>query len=425
MRRDGAGGAIGRPRGHTADVHTRFRLYRPRPDHPDWGRLDEQARELAGDLLPRLASGGRSDGRRRRRAYLTFARNYLRNLGLVRAGREDLRPLYFIWTVNRECNFDCAYCDDHRGRKYPDLPRDGALSTEDAVRVLRVMRTGTPSVYFAGGEPTLRPDLAALSAAAAGLDYYPIIVNTNGSVIDRRLASDGWRSWLSHTDIVVVSLDALGTSTLADLWGYRRPEEVLRNLLLLRRLSRPLGFELMVNTVIGPGRIDDARDVLDFANDLGIGFAPVPENVGPGVHPGLLDSAGYRDLADVIVARKRAGHRISGSARLNRRLLSAAPLQCRNTLKPHIDFDGRLFWPCKASVNVAPERIDVLDHDSVDELYAAASRRVDPTRFHGPARNQCGADCCWAQNYTTDEYVFGMRHPLHLASEVLGFSTGR
>ncbi len=121
------------------------------------------------------------------------------------------------------------------------------------------------------------------------------------------------------------------------------------------------------------------------------------------------------------MARKRAGRRISGSARMNQRLLGAAPLDCKNTLKPHVDHDGRLVWPCKACVNVKPVYVPVNDFDDVDALWAHCSALVSPHRFQGPAANQCGAACNWAQNYTTDEYAHGLRHPLSLLGAVANF----
>jgi hypothetical protein len=131
-----------------------------------------------------------------------------------------------------------------------------------------------------------------------------------------------------------------------------------------------------------------------------------------------LASPEYRELAELICERKKGGHLITGSLRMNQRLLSAAPHDCRNTLKPHIDFDGKLVWPCKASVNVDPEYVDVLDFDDVDALYAAAAARVDPTGFHGDGPEQCGANCNWAQNYSTDAYVHGLSRPWSLLGDV-------
>lgn len=404
-----------------------FHLYQPSPGHPDWARLQSEARELAATLRPSLERPRRGwvESRRRGHAYATTARNYALNRRLLRSGRADLRPLYFIWTLLRTCNFRCSYCDDHQGHRYPELPLEGTLDTATGLRLLRIMRTRTPSVYFSGGEPTLRKDLPQLARAARDLDYFPIIINTNGSVIDRLLALPDWRTWLADMDIIVVSLDALDLDLLGRMWVTPHPERVVRNLLLLRELANEFGFKLMVNTVIQPGLVTHADAVLDLANDLGIWFCPVPMNCGPAMHAALRDDPQYRALADKILERKRAGYPISGSHRLLQRLLHGAGLDCFNTLKPHIDHDGTLFWPCKACVNVPPARIDVLAYPDIDALYEAARQQIDPARFHGDGPTQCGAHCNWAQNYTTDAYADGIRHPSHLLSEIVEFVRGR
>lgn len=382
---------------------------------------------MARRLVPRLQAPRRGlpDLRRRWHSYATTGRNFLINRRLIRAGREDLRPLYFIWTLLRTCNFRCEYCDDHRGQRYPDLPNDDVLSTDDGLQLLRVMRTGAPSVYFSGGEPTLRKDLPTLTRAARDLDYFPIIINTNGSIIDSLLERDAWRTWLADTDIVIVSLDALDLPTLQRMWVHPHPERVLRNLLLLRELSGPLRFKLMVNTVIQPDAAAHARDVLNFANDLGIWFCPVPVNTGATIDLGLRGEPDYLAVARLILHRKDEGYLISGSSRMLQRLLWSEPLTCRNTLKPHIDYDGHLFWPCKSSLNVEPQRLRVLDFTDVESLYQHATNRLDPTRFHGPGPRQCGTNCNWAQNYSTDTYAYGVQHPLSLLHDIAEFLTGK
>jgi len=400
-----------------------FRRYTPRPGDPDWRRLVGEARALAARLLPRLApppSRG-VDRLRALAAHGTAAENYAINYRRHRAGREDLLPLYFIWTTHRGCNFRCTYCDDHRGRSYPDLPKDGTLSTSQGKLLQTIMRTRTPSVYYAGGEPTLRGDLPELLRHARELAYYPISINTNGSVIHRQLARPRWRTALADLDIVVVSIDRLDLTAAAELWKHDRPEEVFRNLLLLRELAGPMRFKLMINTVIQPGHVSEALAVLDLANDLGLHFAPVPMNVGPRVHPGLRVDPEYPVFVEELLSRKRSGAPIVGSLRMNRRLLRSEPKACRNTLKPHVDHDGHLIWPCKSAMNVAPVKLNVLDYSGVDALYAAACKEVEPTRFHGQARNQCGAECNWAQNYSTDAYVHGLEHPLSMVKDVAAF----
>ncbi len=400
-----------------------FRRYVPQPGHPDFPTLQREAQQLAARLMPRLEKPrtGAAEWKRRGRAWHTAANNYVENRKRTRAGRGDLLPLYFIWTTLRPCNFRCTYCDDHQGAKYPELDGRGKLSTAQGKRLLQIMRSRTPSVYFAGGEPTLRKDLPELTRAARDLDYYPLVLNTNGSLFHRLLEKPEWRGFLADIDVLVVSLDALHLGTLERLWVTPRPEDVLRNLLALRLLAPTLGFKLMVNTVIQPGLIPEARAVLDFAADMGIVFCPVPMNSGPHIDTRVQQDPQYAALVKTILERKRSGQKIAGSLRMNQRLLSAAPLQCRNTVKPHIDHDGRLAWPCKASVNVTPETINVLDFETVDQLYAHASTLVSPTDFHGPAKNQCGASCNWAQNYTSDAYAHGVEHPTALLTEAVDF----
>lgn len=366
-------------------------------------------------LLPELTRPSRvEDAARRAAAYRTALASYVENRRRARRGREDLLPLYFIWTVSRRCNFLCEYCDDHRGRRYPELPRDGELDTAAGLEVLRTMRTRCPSVYFAGGEPTLRDDLPVWLREARALRYFPTILNTNGSAIVKRLRQPAWRTALADLDVIVVSLDALDPRVLSAMWGYPRPAEVIEAIHVLAALAAPLRFSLMVNCVIQPGRVAHARAVLDFARDLEIGFAPVPVNVGPTVDVALRDDPEYADFVELVLARKREGQRIAGSERMLRRLLSSAKLACRNTLKPHVDHDGKLFWPCKASVAVEPVTLDVREFDHVDALYARAAAELDPRGFSA----RCGARCNWAQNYTTDAYAHGLTHPASLLAEV-------
>lgn len=403
-----------------------FRAYAPGPGHPDWQALARDARRLATAIAPRLdrPQPGHRRLLRRASAARTVTTNYVENRRRHGLGRDDLLPLYFIWTVLRPCNFRCTYCDDHRGERYPDLSARGCLDTAQGKRLLEVMRTATPAVYFAGGEPTLRPDLPELVRHARDLDYYPIVVNTNGSLIRRRLGEERWRSFFADVDVVVVSLDALRLDLLAGMWGVARPEEVISGLLLLRELADAQRFRLLVNTVVQPGHVAEARAVLALCEDLGIGFCPVPRNRGARVDPAVRADPEYAPFVAHVLERHAAGVGIAGSRRMNARLLGGAPLDCHNTLKPHVDHDGRLAWPCKATVHTPPVWLDVLAYPDVPSLWAAATALRDPKGFHGPGPDQCGGACNWAQNYTTDEYAYGLRRPVALARSITGFLRG-
>ena len=416
-----------------------FRHYVRKDDHPDWEALHAEARGLAETLLPHLHKdsddtlGDRvGDVWRATRSIATAGKSYWTNRRRWRQGNHALRPLYFIWTMLYPCNFRCTYCDDHRGNHYYDLD-DAPLGLAQRKRILEVMRTGTSAVYFCGGEPTLVKDLPELTDTAWRLGYKPLMINTNGSMLHQLLARPTWKRWLRQMDIIIVSLDGLSLPRLKELWGVK-PEQVKQvfiNLLLLRELSRHVGFKLCVNTVISPDTIDMAADVLDFVNDLGdVWFVPVPVNAHGGeagevaFERDMVQRDDYRALAARILERKQAGHRLIGSERILRMLLEVAPYTCLPTLRPHVDPDGRIAWPCRGPKHGAPAYVNLLDHNSVDACWVTAQGMKTANNFHGPGPEQCGDNCAWMQNYTTARYHEFLTDPLHagLVAEVREFA---
>jgi MoaA/NifB/PqqE/SkfB family radical SAM enzyme len=418
------------------------RYYTPGDDHPEWEDLQARAHRLATEILPLIHTDRDdslpdrwADWRRSLRSLATAGRNYWTNRHRWRQGDHALRPLYFIWTMLYPCNFRCTYCDDHRGNHYYDLGNP-ALSFEDRMRVLRIMRTGTSAVYFCGGEPLLAKDLPTLTDAAWRLGYKPLMINTNGSLFHHLLPQPEWRHWLRQIDIVIISLDGLSVPRLQQLWGVApdKVRQVFVNLLMLRELSRHVRFKLCVNTVISPDTIDMAADVLDFANDLGdVWFVPVPVHYhghdaqGFSFKRDMLQRDDYRALAGRILDRKRAGCPIIGSERILRMLLEVAPYTCLPTLRPHVDPDGRIAWPCRGPRNDHPAYVNLLEHDTVDSCWAAAQALKSANHFHGPGPGQCGDMCAWMQNYTTARYHDVLTDPLHagLVSEVWDFAFRR
>ncbi len=416
-----------------------FKHYTPKEDHPDWAELHAKARAQVEEILPLIRTdadatlGERAVDRwRGARSVATAGRNYLINRRRWKQGNHALRPLYFIWSMLYHCNFRCTYCDDHRGKPYFDLPNE-PLSFEDRKRVLETMRTGTSAVYFCGGEPTLDEKLPELADTAWHLGYKPLMINTNGFILNKVLQRPTWANWLRQMDIIIISLDGLSIPRLKELWGVKGVEQVLVNLLMMRELRESVGFKLVVNTVIGPDSVDMASDVLDFANDLGIWFVPVPvhchEKDGEGFSfaRDLLHREDYRKLADTILERKRAGYPMIGSTRILELLLNVKPYTCLPTLRPHVDADGRIAWPCRAMQHGEPEYFNLLDYDSVDACWAAAHASRSATDFHGPGPEQCGDMCAWMQNYSTARYHDVLTDPLHagLVSEVKEFAFTR
>ncbi len=414
-----------------------FKNYKPRQDHPDWDRVHARAVQKAAEVMPLIHKDSddtlvdkAADKVRIARSLAAAMDNFRVNRRRWQEGNHALRPLYFIWTMLYSCNFRCAYCDDHRGNHYYDL-EDNPLSFADRLRVLKTMRTGTSAVYFCGGEPTMVSDLPLFTDAAFHMGYKPLMINTNGFLLHANLKKPEWRKWLRQMDIIIVSLDGLSVPRLQELWGIKKVETVFENLLMLRELRRVVDFKLVVNTVIGPDSVDMASEVFDFVGDLGdVWFVPVPVNYhghdqdGFAFERDVIQRDDYKELAAKILERKKKGQLVIGSSRILEMLLSVKPYTCLPTLRPHVDPDGNVSWPCRAPRNVKPVGVNVLDFNHLDAAWEAADKLFTARDFHGPGPNQCGDTCAWMQNYTTARYHDFLTDPLRagMFSEIKEFA---
>jgi len=416
----------------------RFKHYTPSSDHPDWDEIHERAVEEARKIAPLIHTDHddtvverTADKLRQARSLATAAGNYRINRRRWKEGNHALRPLYFIWTMLYKCNFRCTYCDDHRGNHYYDLP-DESLPFEDKAKILRTMRTGTSAVYFCGGEPTLDKGLPQYTDMAFHLGYKPLMINTNAFILHQALQRPEWWKWLRQMDIIIVSLDGLSVPRLRKLWGIKDVERVFVNLLMLRELRQVVDFKLSVNTVIAEDSVQEASDVLDFINDLGdVWYVPVPVNYHGAKEEGgfaferdMIDRQDYRELASRMLERKKQGHLLIGSGRILEMLLYVKPYHCLPTLRPHVDPDGQIAWPCRAPKNTDPVYVNLLDHRTVDDCWKEAQSKMSANNFHGPGPEQCGDNCAWMQNYTTARYHDFLTDPLGsgIISEIKEFA---
>ncbi len=407
-----------------------FTKYTPKDGHPDFQECLKEALELAEKIRPVILKDGDLTAyqkfkkvKRQISSYSQTVENFFVNRKRYRSGNHSLRPLYAIWTMLNKCNFSCKYCDNHQGNLYPDMPDPDRLDTEKSKRLLEIMRNGTSCLYWCGGEPTMRNDFPELLNHACDLGYFPNIINTNGTLLHKRLQKETWQKFLWQIDIVIMSVDGLNLKRLEELWVTKDAKQVFVNLLLMRELQKDATFKLGVNSVIMPDALDEARDVFDLACDLGVWYVPVPVNVKHSTSKELIDSSKYRDLASTILERKKQGYRIIGSERILKKLLFAEPYECLTTLKPHIWSNGSIAWPCRAVHNMPPNDINLLDYNGFDDAYEAGRKFINPDRFHGPAQNQCGGECAWMQNYTTDRYADSFRSfwKSGIVSELLDF----
>ena len=303
---------------------------------------------------------------RKRTGVVSAARTILHNQFRYRVlGRKDLRPMYVVWHVTLRCNLACSFCDDGAGKKYPEV-RYPELSTGEACRLLKLIRSACRSIYFTGGEPLVRKDLPSLLEYSRQLRFWPIFVNTNLTL--RKPLEEA----VENIDVLVVSLGSAEESRYDLVIGKRgQTRKIVENLKFCAARQAQGGMRVVVQCVICAGRVADARTVLALCRQHGIWFSPAPEVRGTEVDPRLLADPGYDRLVDDILAAKKAGARIYGSFQGLETLLRVRPFTCHPTLAPQLYPNGDLFYPCKPLRRIAA---NVLETGCFEEAWRAGEQ---------------------------------------------------
>ncbi len=137
----------------------------------------------------------------------------------------------------KPCDAACHFCF----ATFRDV--EGRLALPDARRLLGLLRdAGVEKLNFAGGEPTLHPDIGELVALSRALGLVTSIVS-NGARLGRLLDTHA-----TDLDWLGLSVDSADEATEVAL-GRSRGDHVARAIGLADR-ARALGLRLKLNTVV-------------------------------------------------------------------------------------------------------------------------------------------------------------------------------
>ncbi|HEY8923118.1 MAG TPA: radical SAM protein [Polyangia bacterium] len=314
---------------------------------------------------------------------------------------EPMLPTLYVTPL---CNLQCEYCEDfgsHRNAGY----REQALPLTEVQRLIDIIADVCDLLYVTGGEPTLRDDLPQIlkHARRRGLDY--LAMNTNAVLLRDH------EEILDLVDNLVISVDDLDSGRW-DSSLTSRPEMVRRlldNVTWAAGEQKRRNFTLTVTCVVTPGRVDAARRVRDFTYGVGAQFSAQHLSVARVPSAALTADPEYTRFMRELLADKRAGRGVSGSELYLARPGAAGECGCTPTAAPHVDWLGRLAYPCR----------ELPDHVLVDLLAAGSYRaalREGARRWGAPP-----ADCrrCGERCYV--EISALVRHPTALAREALGY----
>lgn len=181
------------------------------------------------------------------------------------------RISYLRVSVTDRCNERCAYCLP--GELHEWLPREGILSYEEMLRLLRIAsELGVSKVRITGGEPLTRRgilDFVREVPRIAGIT--DVGLSTNGTLLGRE-AAPGQTTAQAVREAGVrsinISLDTLDPEWYAQITGRDFHAAVLQGI----DAARAAGFELIkLNAVLMRGRNEDELvPLVEFAAEKNV-----------------------------------------------------------------------------------------------------------------------------------------------------------
>ena len=319
--------------------------------------------------------------------------SYLFNLLKLATGNLDLTPQVAVYYVTMQCNLNCAYCEDFGSRRNHRVTPNP--STENAKKILRVIRSGFSRLWLTGGEPLMHPQiLALLDYARNELKFREVSLITNGTLLSQFLIPD--HPITNYLDRLIISLDSVDPNTLnlVSLPNIHA-ENVIENARAAAKLQKSHDFQLSLNAVITPETLPGMDSLINFCVENHIWLSLSPQAVNNLPRYELVTSQEYRTFIEKVIVLKKNGAPILGSTAYLNMLIDQTPYECYPTLAPRIMPDGWLDYPCRPMEKAGGEQggraVNLLDVNSWDEAWSIAQEKF------GQAPTSCVS--CFQQCY--------------------------
>ena len=176
------------------------------------------------------------------------------------------RISYLRVSITDRCNERCTYCMPHELQEW--LPRDGILTFEDTLRLIRVAaELGVSKLRITGGEPLTRRGVLDLIRELPKIQgIRDIGLSTNGTLLGREVEPGlTMARALRNASVrsVNISLDTLDRQAYSEITGRDLHREVLAGI----DAVIAAGFEqIKLNTVLMRGRNEDQLiPLIEFA----------------------------------------------------------------------------------------------------------------------------------------------------------------
>jgi len=176
------------------------------------------------------------------------------------------RISYLRVSITDRCNERCTYCMPQELQEW--LPRDGILSFEETLRLIRIAaELGVSKVRVTGGEPLTRRDVINFIQQIPQIAAIKSIgLSTNGTLLARKITPTRTMATAlrdAGTQSVNISLDTLDAAVYSQITGRNLHREVLRG--IEAAMAARFG-QIKLNTVLMRGRNEDQFiSLIEFA----------------------------------------------------------------------------------------------------------------------------------------------------------------
>lgn len=169
-------------------------------------------------------------------------------------------PLFIVWNFTNLCNLSCKHC--YQDAEHKALPDE--LTLEEKLGLVdQIAEQYVPMIAFAGGEPTLSPDLLPVLKRCQSYGIHTTLA-THGGTMTPRLAARLADAGVKYVEISLDSVHPQRHDAFRGQLGMWH-----RTVRGMRQVVEQEGLRLGVAMCVHQDNFHEVQDMLQFAVDVG------------------------------------------------------------------------------------------------------------------------------------------------------------
>lgn len=213
------------------------------------------------------------------------------------------RPAIAAVLMTHRCNLKCKFCVFWK--RPVNIEKE--MKLEDHKRFSSICKKlGVRSINLVGGEPFVRKDLYDIVKMYS--EDHIVIINTNGTLINRDNAK---RIWEAGLDVMNISIDAFSEDIHDDFRGAGVYQKAMKSIEYLKETRTKKDQRIAIQAIYSPQVADQFDDFLTFCDEQNIEFACNPYRPDDNHQVKLDFSSGYSAEHLYELKRKHPSFKIS------------------------------------------------------------------------------------------------------------------